>query len=361
MRFFVNECESFSEHQVYIQTCSNHENDELNKKKLQDLGIFRVRVYPNEKALVNQLKQMKTDHKNIHFVFHSMLSRWLWFYLFPTHLPNTSTWVSWGADLYQHIIAQPQKKSWSQKIKQRLAKQIQAMTCQRFHSVKTLNPGDAELLRSTLGRSRVDVLPYPLVGVEAPEVFIDKKEPIFRLLLGNSAAPSNNHYELLDSVSHLKAHNIELVMPLNYAGEALYIEQVIKYGHTLFGDKFVPITDMLSKQKYDELLTSIDGTVFAHDRQQGLYVAYYMMLHGKKLFLKSSTSTYQNFCHYGFHVEDLELLSACDFNELMHNPMGNRSKNQQVLQHTFTEKALAPKWSQFFIETQTSKPAVRHS
>ncbi|CAH1552916.1 TDP-N-acetylfucosamine:lipid II N-acetylfucosaminyltransferase family protein [Vibrio rotiferianus] len=343
MQFFANySCDGrfpdISRHKVYIQTSGDPDSDKQNHQQLEAIGVQSVVIYPDHAQLLSQLNG---EPQNTQFIFHSLLSRWLWLRLFLSPVSARSHWVSWGADLYQHILTKAT-------LKQKIAKWIQSITCRRMLSVKCLNPGDADLLSTTLHRSTVGVLPYPLVGVSVPDTLSQFGAVKVKLLLGNSAAPSNNHFELIDSVAALNDQRVEVHMPLNYAGSEAYVAEVIRYGEERLGRAFNPITEMLTKERYDELLASVDGAVFAHDRQQGLYVAYYMMLHGKKLFLKASTSTYDNFVSYGFRVESLEELANQPYQTLATFSDEERFANQSILSHHFTEKALGPKWGEFF-------------
>lgn len=349
MRFFANYASDndyplINTHGVYIQSSGDKQADMRNRQTLLELGLAWVKIYDSQKSL---LQALIAEDAQARFIFHSLLSRWIWLRLLLSPVNKRAHWVCWGADLYQHILNSPT-------FKQRVAKVVQSRACQRMLSVKCLNPGDAKLLTNLLGRKQVDVLPYPLVGVSPPEqlsTFAASGQ--LRLLLGNSAAESNNHIELIDTVRRFASDNLTVYMPLNYAGRPEYVERIIEYGRAQLGEAFVPVTEMLSKQQYDELLASVDGAVFAHDRQQGLYVAYYMMLHGKKLFLKDATSTYDNFQHYGFHVESLAQLSEQAFSQLCSFDNEQRLKNQTVLTNHFTEQALGPQWGDFFQQITT--------
>lgn len=337
IKFFVDHCCFEFKHSVFIESSRDPTIDEKNVQILNELGCKTI-IYRDHQQLILLMKQ---EDKHSQFIFHSLQNRRLWLKLLLTNLPKRCSWISWGADTYQYLI---NKKS----IKQSVAKMIQGITCKRMHYVKSLNPGDGKLISQLFGRRHVETLPYPLVGVEKPEFFCSKKHKTLTILLGNSAAKSNNHFELLDSIKHMATENIIVLMPLNYAGSSDYVNKVIKQGEQLLGSKFKPIVNMLSKQEYDLLLADVDITVFAHDRQQGLYVAYYMMLHGKKLFLKASTSTFENFKSYQFKISSLEELSQCSFEQLSQTDSCIQLQNQNILLNNFTETALAKKWHDFF-------------
>jgi len=252
--------------------------------------------------------------------------------------------VFWGAELYRH-----NKKH--RTIKQHIAQYIHQFLIFRFKYVITLNPGDAQLVQHYLKRKKVQVLPYPLIGLSKNNtVTSHRANSTYKILLGNSAAASNEHKFALQQLTHLAAENIEIIVPLNYAGNPDYIQQVIDYGRLLFADKFTPITDMLQKSAYDDLLARVDMTVFAHQRQQGLYVAYAMLLMGKPMFLCSSTSSFSNLNSLGFSVYATENLASTAFKQLVNLMETVNTDNQQLMEQHFTEQALAPKWSVFLNE-----------
>ncbi|WP_394200872.1 TDP-N-acetylfucosamine:lipid II N-acetylfucosaminyltransferase [Shewanella waksmanii] len=337
MGFFRAYCNVKNNHKVFIESSKNETSDRENAERLAASG-FNAEFYCNSMQLV---KLMQQENAKSEFIFHSLHNRTLCLHLNFTKLLKRCSWVSWGADTYQYLGK-------SRTFREVIAKSAHVLACRRMHFVKSLNPGDGKLIQHTFGRKKVETLPYPLVEVSPPETLPIQTDGPLSIMLGNSAAKSNNHPELLASVAHLSNENIELIMPLNYAGTDEYIETVIDQGKAIFGHKFIPIQSMLSKAEYDKLLARIDVTVFAHDRQQGLYVAYYMMLHGKQLFLKSSTSTYENFKSYHFTIGSIDDLSQQSVEQLRQVSPKTQLKNQQILLENFTEAALAPKWSNFF-------------
>ena len=113
----------------------------------------------------------------------------------------------------------------------------------------------------------------------------------------------------------------------------------------IFGNKFKPITKMLEKCAYDQLLSNIDITVFAQHRQQGLYAVYAMLLMGKPMVLRESTSSFSNLSSLGFELSGLAILEQIDFETLQSLVNKKRSNNIELMRKTYTEQALAPRWS----------------
>jgi len=300
-------------------------------------------------AKLNNLK--KTDT----VIFHGLTDAKLWLKLVFHHVVKRSSCVIWGYELYRHTHQQ-------RSIKQIIIQCIHCLLMQRMQKVITLNPGDGDLVQKYLKRKNVEIIPYPLIGFALTQPIIAKpiqlketeknnglanalSERPLKLLIGNSAAKSNEHIDAFKQIMHLAEHNIEVIVPLNYAGKEGYIKQVIKSGNTLFGKKFTPITTMLSKQAYNELLQDIDVAIFAHNRQQGLYVAYAMLLMGKPLFLRENTTSFDNLRSLGFSVSSLSQLSGYDFEVFKKLCDLEGDENRTLMEKHFTEKALAPKWS----------------
>ena len=294
-----------------------------------------ILYYKDGKALLTLLS---ATSKHTCFVFHGLFDRSIWPFLAVSSVLKRAAWVCWGAEVYQHKL---QNRTW----KMRVAKVFQKIMVKRFRSVFSLNCGDGKEIRQMLWDRDTDVLPYPLIGSNAkPNPCSDDKP--FTVLLGNSASIYNNHIEALDWLAHLSNSNIQIVCPLNYAGPEEYVAKVKAHGKRIFSDKFLPITDMLDKNEYDELLASADSAVFAHQRQQGLYVVYSLLKHGKKMFLRGSTSSFKDLAAQGFTVFDSESIATMDMSDFLHLDSQEMQNNARLMKETFSEEALIPKWGE---------------
>ncbi len=116
-----------------------------------------------------------------------------------------------------------------------------------------------------------------------------------RILIGNSAAKTNNHIEAMDFLTHFRDENIEIVCILSYGGPKGYIDEVINYGREKFGDKFKPVINYLPPDEYSRLLSQIDIAVFNHNRQQATANIEILSYLGKKLFIRSDTTTWDHY------------------------------------------------------------------
>ena len=130
------------------------------------------------------------------------------------------------------------------------------------------------------------------------------------LLVGNSADPSNNHIDMFDKI--LATGAVEQIKkiycPLSY-GDHKYGERVERYGHEVFGNMFIPLKDFMPLDEYNAILESVNVAIFNHDRQQAMGNTINLLGMGKKVFIKSGTSTWDLLNRLGitvFDVEDLE-------------------------------------------------------
>ncbi|WP_085298072.1 TDP-N-acetylfucosamine:lipid II N-acetylfucosaminyltransferase [Cognaticolwellia mytili] len=293
--------------------------------------------YENNDQLFTYLAQLPVNAK---VIFHGLFDIHTWRRLLLHPIVKRCSCVIWGTELYRH---RKPNRSW----KDFVALWLHQRLISRFANVFALTPGDAELVTRYLKRKDVKVLAYPLIGLvreQHKQVTYSAAQPL-RILVGNSADKSNEHLQVLSQLAHLADANVEVVMPLNYAGNDEYINAVVCEGKRLFADKFVAITDMLEKSAYDQLLSTVDITVFAHQRQQGLYVVYAMLEMGKTIFLRRSTSSYSNLSALGFDVKAFEGLNEFNVEELKALVKSPNTNNQALMAEHYTEQALAPKWS----------------
>ncbi|MCC2614820.1 TDP-N-acetylfucosamine:lipid II N-acetylfucosaminyltransferase [Aestuariibacter halophilus] len=290
--------------------------------------------YMNANELLHLMKK-NADVGSI-FVFHGMFDRHLWPRLAFSGLPKQCLWVCWGADLYEHIAE-------SKTIKRRVAHFFHRNLVKRFRHVIALNEGDSELISKHLAKRKVDVVPYPLIASDNTSLQ-KKNDTKLNILVGNSGASSNNHIEALEWLSKFKDENILVSVLLNYGGSSDYVNNVVQHGNTLLGEKFKPIVEMMGKDEYDSFLAGIDVAVFAHLRQQGLYVVYSMLKHGRKMYVRGATSTFSELEHKGFYVFPSECIKKQTFADFCAQTPEQRQNNQTLMTMVYSESALRPKW-----------------
>ena len=254
--------------------------------------------YQDAKDLKQQLNQLP---RNTKLIIHGNFDPKVWLMLLFHPLTARASCVFWGADIYRYQLPKLT-------FKQQIIKWIHRLLCRRYESVVCLNKGDAGFVEKYLKRRDALVIPYPLEQTyldhlkntdECESTTVAKP---LTFLVGNSAAQSNNHFEMFEQLKHLANENIRVVCTLNYAGKLDYIKQVVRAGNDIFGDKFIAYQDMLTKQQHAKLLSYVDICVFGHDRQQGLFVVYAMFALNKPVFMKSKVSSFSYLTEMGFKL-----------------------------------------------------------
>ena len=176
---------------------------------------------------------------------------------------------------------------------------------------------------------------------------------------GNSTAPTNlksfcggfvNMVFIVSSMlSSYAFENIDVFCPLCY-GDKVYIEDVIKRGKEIFGDKFHYFVDLKSTEEYDDFLHSIDVYVSAAAIQTGLYALMTTMLSGAKAYITGNL--YSSMKEYGFIVNDLKTLSDLPFEQFA-TVLDSESYNHNVNVYSFkyvNVEELQGKWKRIYSE-----------
>lgn len=222
-------------------------------------------------------------------------------------------WVIWGGDLYSF-----QKPKIG--IKNRIYEKTKAFVIKRIGYLVTYIPGDAQLAREWYGAQGEykECLMYlsNVVDSRIPEsVKVDERPttPV-NILVGNSADPSNNHFEVLDRLEKFKNEEIQVFAPLSY-GDQDHAKAVIEYGANLFGNKFIPITKFMHIDEYKQFLESINIAIFHHKRQQGMGNAITLLGLGKKVYLRKEISHTNFILSLGVSIKSLDELNLSPLRE----------------------------------------------
>lgn len=242
------------------------------------------------------------------FFVHAFYNRKVLRFLFMNlHLfqKNQLVLICWGADIYDaRYLLEDHKLHFKIRLHEILKKRI-VKSCNIFMTFACADIKIVEKYYGGHGR-QFDCL-YPsnanleLLDQLRSKAFINKKNHVeemdrkaIRILLGNSATPTNQHIQALDSMAQYSNENIEIICPLSY-GDEEYRSKVITYGQNIFGEKFKPVVDYMSPENYSRLLDSVQVAVFNHNRQQGTGNIEILSYLGKKLYIRSDTTTWQHY------------------------------------------------------------------
>lgn len=171
----------------------------------------------------------------------------------------------------------------------------------------------------------------------------DEDEQV-NILVGNSTEPSNNHIELLDLLFKYKNENIKLYCPLSYGPYTTYRDEVIKYGISLFGDKFVPVTEFMEIVEYKKFLSRMNKAVFNHKIQGAMGVILSLLALGKEVYLNEFTTPYVDLKSRDFVIYDMGLVKK---GELL-SKRSNFEKNRNLLLKYYGKEVLRSSYESLY-------------
>jgi dTDP-N-acetylfucosamine:lipid II N-acetylfucosaminyltransferase len=251
----------------------------------------------------------------------------LLFWQFNKKILSRSTWIIWGFDLYAF-----QK---TETIRNRFYERLRRSVIPSFPEIAAFVEEDAVLARKVYNSSAkyIPIL-YP-IPVETKLLDIPcRRESSINILIGNSADPGNRHFEIIDMLARFSKENISVWCPLSYGGTQAYRNEVAEKGERVFGTKFHAMLQMMSPSKYAEILCTIDIAVMNHRRQQGLGNILSLLYLGKKVFLRSDTSSYQFFIRNKcliYNTSDIDKMTYQQFTGPLPDDHSNRDYSAFIM------------------------------
>lgn len=304
-----------------------------------------ISVYPYEqdefiyygkktKDLIYLLKQMiKVDKIILHGLFDPYVVLLL---TLNPYLLKKCYWVMWGADLYFYMYTPMGRK-------QKIINRCRRFIIKYMGYLLTYIPGDVDIARNIYQANGdyLETLGY-LSNVYNPNfenIKTVNSETGFNILVGNSADPSNNHFEIFECLEKYASDNVKIYAPLSY-GDQEYAQQVIEKGKGLFGDNFIPLMQLIPKDQYTELLDKIDIAIFNHKRQQAMGNTINLLGMGKTVYLQKGTSQW-NF----FKTLNIDIL---DIKEFSLEGCIDTNKNRTIITEYFSYENLLKQWTRIF-------------
>jgi len=263
----------------------------------------------------------------------------VWRYLPKTYL------LFWGGDFAPYCS----KRGLG--VEKRVKRALLIGSIKRARGIMALLPSDLSKIASFSSTAKpsyqVDMINMPhrtLEGVRPVEV--KTKSPI-KVLVGNSATPSNRHIAALNLLSKFAEEDVALYVPLSY-GDEDYRNQIISYGSQLFGDRFVPVVNFMGPAEYTNFLSDISIGVFNHDRQQGLGNIRRLLRMGSKVYISVDSGMLDDLQSNGSKVHLTESIRDSSFQEFstIDEEEAGRNRAANSVERQF-EQAVA-RWRLFY-------------
>jgi hypothetical protein len=256
-------------------------------------------------------------------------------------LLKKATWILWGSDLYYFRYRSANfQSSVYEFLRKGIIKKIPVIAC--------FIKGDYEIAKQVYKTNAL----YKYVVYPIPTDFqylatLKKTGRNFNgntILLGNSAADTNQHIEILKILSRFRDRDLKIICPLSYAGQENYIQNVISYGTSIFGSKFIPILDMMTPEEYSNLISSVDIAIMNHQRQQGLGNVLALLYLRKKVYIRKDTTPFQYFSDLGIHIYDTLDLSSETFEEIFRMDEPSKESNASIIGKEFSKENYVAVW-----------------
>ncbi|MCL5247326.1 TDP-N-acetylfucosamine:lipid II N-acetylfucosaminyltransferase [Cellulophaga sp. 20_2_10] len=121
------------------------------------------------------------------------------------------------------------------------------------------------------------------------------------ILIGNSASLTNNHIEAFDLLKDIKLENRKIIVPLSY-GDKNYGKSISHIGKTLFGQNMMPLSEFITLNEFNTLLSSCNVVIMNHYRQQAVGNVIAVLWMGSKVYLNESNTLYHYLKRIGIAV-----------------------------------------------------------
>lgn len=275
------------------------------------------------RALVNDLH--RAERIFLHGLFEDVLVNLLYENL---DLLGRCYWLAWGGDLYRYRDELKSPRA-------RVIESKRRVIIASMGYFVTDATGDYEICCKIYKTTAVHIKSqaYPSNfghGVFRPQGQQDHGR--YRVLIGNSATPENQHLEAFDFLGPF-SKELQVICPLTYGSEE-YRRQVISAGTKIFPGAFEPIIYHQPIEKYRDLLLSVHIGYFNHNRQQAMGTITHLLGMGKTVYVSHSLSHARFFLDLG-----VKIFEPCLFSKLLLSDLDAR-KNHEIMNETFSYDSL---------------------
>jgi len=259
-------------------------------------------------------------------------------------------WLIWGGDLYSFNKERLSFRS-------KLVEYMRARVIREMGRIITSIKGDYDLAKTwynVKGTRENAYYPFELGTEQIDKILskIEKDDNIrhlpTKIMIGNSAYDTNNHFEIIDLLQQYHNQNVKIYALLAY-GDIKYAKKVCEKGKQIFGEKFIGITDYVPFEEFVLFYNKIDILIFNHERQQGLGNLFLALYLGKKIYINNKSPLWQFFKDdLGLIVNRTGDIGKKSFFEFSNADNLIVEKNRQIINTILQEDHLIKQWKELF-------------
>lgn len=146
----------------------------------------------------------------------------------------------------------------------------------------------------------------------------DKRNKTLNIMVGYSANKAIDHILAFKLLEKFKDEDVNIICPLSYMGDENYINEVVKTGRNIFGEKLTVLSEFLNNEDYSRLLSSVDIGVFPISVNCGWTTIFSLLKGGKKIYI-TSVNSYREIFKYNVTVFDIDEIKSVDYQQFKDN------------------------------------------
>ncbi|HRN91023.1 MAG TPA: TDP-N-acetylfucosamine:lipid II N-acetylfucosaminyltransferase [Ferruginibacter sp.] len=155
--------------------------------------------------------------------------------------------------------------------------------------------------------------------------------------LGNSATPTNNHLEALQSLTTFIGEKYKIFAPLSY-GLSWYAKEINRRAISLHGNSFNGLMEFMPLDEYLKLIEQADVVIMNHHRSQAGANIFAFIYMGKKVYLSKKSSVHDLMVRNDILVFDADTISHSRYEDFI-KPLSysERLNNSNKILQMFSE------------------------
>lgn len=255
-------------------------------------------------------------------ILHGMF--WAYDYDILTRIPSTTkvAWVNWGGeiygrkDVYYDFLSLRSRimeslHSWKSLFKRNYFNpqyELPVNVFRRVNYCMTDEKEEFEYAQRYLQLPKMEHLFYNYYTLEhMVGALIDKRCNGQNIFMGNCGANECNYWDAMPIAAKLKETGQKVIIPIpNGYGSPWVSNRVLRLGKWLYGADFMPLTDFLPREQYNDLICNCSTMIMPHyaPRAQGNIITALWL--GMRVYLSERNMTYHHFKRLGCTVYSIE-------------------------------------------------------